>query len=104
MDSEIKLAILELEKLTGFKGSRSDFTYNFNKFLEKKDINAGDGVKICKKILKEIEKDPIFDIEKRLDDLCDEYYLKRHNGFCVKCHGKLIKNANYCTFCGKKIK
>ena len=52
---------------------------------------------------KEIEINPIFDIESRLDELCDECYLKRHDGFCAKCHGKLVKDANYCTHCGNKI-
>ena len=104
MDVEIKLAKLELERLTGFKGSRSDFSYEFIKYLEEKEITAGDGANICKRILDEIQINPIFDIEHRLEELCDEYYLKRHEESCVKCHGKLIKNAKYCTFCGNKIK
>ena len=36
MKTEIKLAKLEFEELTGFKGSRSDFSYMFLKYLEKK--------------------------------------------------------------------
>lgn len=103
MKTEIKLAKLEFEELTGFRGSRSDFSYIFLKYLEKKEISAGDAAKICKRILKEIEINPIFDIESRLDELCDECYLKKHEGFCAKCHGKLVKDAIYCTHCGNKI-
>ena len=41
MKTEIKLAKLEFEELTGFKGSRSDFSYMFLKYLEKKRDKYG---------------------------------------------------------------
>ena len=102
-DNEIQLALDELVELTGFKGSRSDFSYDFNVYLKNKNISAGDAVKICNKIIKEIETNTLFDIEKRLDELCDECYSKRNPSSCYKCHGKLLKHANYCTHCGNEI-
>ena len=44
-----------------------------------------------------------FDIEERLDELCDECYARRNPTLCYKCHGELLKYANYCTHCGSKI-
>lgn len=102
-DNEIQLALNELEELTGFKGSRSDFKYDFNKYLKDNNISAADAVNICNKIITEIKKNPLFDIEKRLDELCAEYYIKRNPSSCYNCHGELLKNANYCTHCGSKI-
>ena len=102
-DNEIQLALDELVKLTGFKGKRSDFSTDFILYLKKKDISEGNAVKICNKIIKEIKSDPIFDIETRLDELCDECYARRNPSLCYKCHGELLKHANYCTHCGSKI-
>ena len=102
-DNEIQLALDELVELTGFKGSRSDFSYDFNVYLKNKNIGAGDAVNICNKIISEIKINTLFDIEKRLDELCDECYAKRNPSLCYKCHGELLKHANYCTHCGSKI-
>ena len=71
-DNEIQLALDELVELTGFKGSRSDFSYDFNVYLKNKNIGAGDAVNICNKIISEIKINPLFDIEKRLDELSAE--------------------------------
>ena len=102
-NKEIQLALNEFRDLTGFKTSRSDFSYEFNVYLNNKDIGAGDAVKICETIINEIKRNPLFDIEKRLYELCDECYVKQNPSLCYNCHKELLKHANYCTHCGSEI-